>query len=475
MKKKAQLLSLLEEKKRREKGSPIEQIEEHKKQQELTNSDKSVRVFFGGNRTGKTFWGAAETARFLHKNHPAIEFDDHPMEVWACAESYDVHKDVNQPLLKKLLDPSRILDESFIRKDVWSEIKYRADDGTIGKITFKSYDQGRRKFQGAGKQLIWFDEEPPRDIWEECFVRVEAGRQLYRILTMTPVLGMTWVYDELYLATNNPHVHVVVATWEDNPWLTVEQQNEMARGLTEQALQVRREGKFVRLTGLVCPWWQRDTHLTDIQVSPEWDIYRAIDFGFSNPTCVLYIGVDYDDNWYIFDGLYQEQLTTPKLAEIIRRKDQGRRIAACWADSAQMSDIQQLSDENIDVIPVVKQPKNTKESWDEYRARELQEHGQVQPGTGKPKIFVSNSLVRYDEKRGKEINWFVDEVEHLKWDEVRVGGETEQRPRWKGTDHAMDALTYFMVSYRGDTPKPPERNPRLVPVRLQSRGDAFSI
>ena len=139
--------------------------------------------------------------------------------------------------------------------------------------------------------MIWFDEETPRDIWEECFVRVEAGRKLYRILTMTPVMGMTWVYDELYLNTDNPNVHLVTATWQDNPWLTKEQKEEMARGLTEQALQVRREGKFIRLTGLVCPWFDRGVHVVDITPSKDWDSYRAIDFGFANPCLVLCVGV----------------------------------------------------------------------------------------------------------------------------------------------------------------------------------------
>jgi phage terminase large subunit-like protein len=71
-------------------------------------------------------------------------------------------------------------------------------------ILFKSYEQGRDKFQGAGVRLIWFDEEPPQDIWDECFVRVEAGQQLDVILTMTAIKGMTWVYNRIYLDTDNP-------------------------------------------------------------------------------------------------------------------------------------------------------------------------------------------------------------------------------------------------------------------------------
>jgi len=450
--------------------SPLDTIREHAKQQELTNSSCAIRAFLAGNRVGKTKWGGHETGRFLHKKHPVIPFDEAPMEIWAACPSFDVQKDTNQPAVLKLLGENRIVDKTWLRKGVLSEILYRADDDTIGKITFKSYEQGREKFQGAGKKLIWFDEEPPRDIWEECFVRVAAGQKLYVILTMTPVNGMTWVYDDLYLNTSNPDIKVITAGWDDNPWLTEEQKAQMGRGLTEEALQVRKYGKFMRRTGLVCPWWDRTIHLKEIEPRPEWDVYRAIDFGFSNPACVLYIGVDYDDNWHIFDGLYQTQLTTPQLAQAIKRKDVGRRIQNCWADSAAASDIKELQDERIDVSPVEKHTGDSKEGWDEFRARRLMEQGKVQ-GNGKPKIFVDTRLTWYDEKRGKEINWFVDEVEHLRWDEKERNGEKTQQPRWApGPNHAIDALTYFMVSYKGDVPK---RKPS-VPLVQRTR-DPYEI
>jgi phage terminase large subunit-like protein len=96
----------------------------------------------------------------------------------------------------------RIKDRIWLRKGILREVIL--DIGT--KVTFKSYEQGREKAQGAGKVLVWFDEEPPKDIYEECFVRQEAGTTLNIILTMTPIKGMTWVYDDIYLNTSNPDI-----------------------------------------------------------------------------------------------------------------------------------------------------------------------------------------------------------------------------------------------------------------------------
>ena len=460
--------------------SPLRNINEHEKQKLLTNSDKRIKLFLGGNRTGKSIWGAHETSRYLHKSHPFIQFDKRPVGIWVVTESYDVQRDIIQPMLRQFIDERRIVDSATIKRNCWSWLKYRANDGTISEISFKSFDQGREKFQGAGKQFIWFDEEPPRDIWEECSVREEAGRECRIALTMTPIKGMSWVYSELFLNTANEDIHTVTVTWEDNPWLDEEQKERMARGLTAEALQVRREGKFVRMVGLVCPWFERSVHVQPITFKPDWTPYRVIDFGFTEPTCVIWPGVDYDGTVYVYDGIYQSGLTTPQLKDAIIRKDAKRYITACYADSAQASDIRQLQDEGLSVIPVNKTSGDSRESWDEYRARILMEWGRI-PANGKPRIVLGANLVRYDERLGREVNWAVHELETLRWDERVVEGITESRPRWGNQPkHFVDCLSYFLAEHMKEhsfeTPAPVrEVGERYQEIGWQKGHDAFEL
>jgi phage terminase large subunit-like protein len=69
--------------------------------------------------------------------------------------------------------------------------------GGTSLLGFKSYDQGRRSFQGTRKDLVWLDEEPPQDVYTECVLRVtdtEAGTEPGMIIgTFTPLEGMTEV------------------------------------------------------------------------------------------------------------------------------------------------------------------------------------------------------------------------------------------------------------------------------------------
>jgi hypothetical protein len=44
-------------------------------------------------------------------------------------------------------------------------IEVRQVGGTTSRIGFKSYEQGREKWQSETLDWVWFDEEPPLDIY----------------------------------------------------------------------------------------------------------------------------------------------------------------------------------------------------------------------------------------------------------------------------------------------------------------------
>jgi phage terminase large subunit-like protein len=392
---------------------------------------------FWGNRVGKTEWGAQEVAKMVLGQHPFMK----PGEVWSFSPSFDEQKDTTQEKLLNYLPAHRIRDRIWLRKGILKEITL----DTGAKITFKSYEQGREKAQGAGKALIWFDEEPPKDIFEECFVRQKAGVRLRIIMTMTPIKGMTWVYDDIYLKTDSPDIFVSKAGWKDNPFLSDEQIRIMSQHLSPQVLKVRRDGEFSRMVGLVCSWFDRTKHLVDIKDLPGGDTYFVIDFGFNAPTAGLWIRIDRSFNWWVFDGFYRRGLTTPDIAKIIKQKEAGiegriRRIG----DSAQAADIKELNDAGISMSGVKKIPGTSQENWDEYRARLLEKQGRIQESTGLPKLFISKHLIEYDDD-GEAFNFLVKEIENLLWEESkRSDGTVEPKSLWgKQAKHGIDAISYL--------------------------------
>ena len=73
-------------------------------------------------------------------------------------------------------------------------LQIQHSSGGVSSLYFKSYKQGREKFQGARCHLIHLDEEPPKDVYTECSMRladVDGMGQGRLILTMTPLKGYT--------------------------------------------------------------------------------------------------------------------------------------------------------------------------------------------------------------------------------------------------------------------------------------------
>lgn len=439
---------MVAERDRRIKDDPLKYAKRHPKQEEAYQSMKAIRALFWGNRVGKTEFGGEEVAEYATCRHKYRNLKP-PFDIWSACPSFEVQEFTTQKKLLDYLPQKEIEHIDYIHGRIIRKIRMK--NGV--NIIFKSYEQGREKFQGAGNRLIWFDEEPPKDIWEECFVRVEAGQQLDVILTMTAIKGMTWVYDEIYLNTGNDDLFISEAGWDDNPWLTEEQKEQMSRGLSAQALKVRREGKFVKRVGLVCAWWDRSINLRHYDsLDRSWTYYEVLDGGFSDPAAYLLIGIDNDNNVHIVNGFRETRLDAQGIFDRRSARTSGVMITRGFTDNDDPRLTEDLAKLGMRLDPVVKQPGETG-NWDETLARKLEEYGIVQPGTGKPRLYISDSLMRVSEKSGKDENWLVQEIENLVWQE-KTGKTGEQIvPKWD--DHrrfghhfdGMRALAYFLISY----------------------------
>ena len=143
----------------------------HKKQLEFHKSQKKNRWAFGGNRSGKTECGAVEVIYFASGNHPYRKITK-ATTGWVVSLSSQVQRDVAQAKILHYLNPDWIVDvvmssgrKNSLANGVIDYILIKNIFGTISRIGFKSCDQGREKFQGTSLDYVWFDEEPPQDVY----------------------------------------------------------------------------------------------------------------------------------------------------------------------------------------------------------------------------------------------------------------------------------------------------------------------
>ena len=284
----------------------------HLKQIAFHKCLKKNRWVFGGNRSGKTECGAVETVFIARGIHPYRE-NKKDVFGWVVSLSSQVQRDVAQAKILSYLNPRWIADivMSSGKKDtplygVIDQIMIRNVFGGISTIGFKSCDQGREKFQGSSLDFVWFDEEPPEDIYDECVMRVlDKGGDIYG--TMTPLKGLTFVYDEIYLKSGvNPDIWCEFMEWDDNPYLIKTETEAMEKLLSSDELESRKYGRFKSKEGFVYTEFDENVHVIDpFDVPKDWYDNISIDPGLKNPLSCHFYAVDYDGTVYVIAEHYE--------------------------------------------------------------------------------------------------------------------------------------------------------------------------
>ena len=227
-----------------------------------------------------------------------------PSTVWASSLSYSDGLEYVRPKLDKFLP----IGTKRIRWSSQDRASALLPQG--GKIVSMSADSGREKYQGASVALCWLDEEHPIDIFEECLLRIVDSKGLI-MLTMTPLKGMTWIYDFFVEQLKEGYkTHAISGL--DNPFISSVKLRRSVQHMNETTQNARLYGQFGNQTGLVYSEFSTRIHVVDAFEIPEhWPRYRAIDFGCKNPFCCLWFALDEkDDVLHCYREYFKTEKTT---------------------------------------------------------------------------------------------------------------------------------------------------------------------
>lgn len=422
----------------------------HKKQLLFHKCKKRNRWVFGGNRSGKTECGAVECVYMARGIHPYRK-NRKNVAGWVVSLSQQVQRDVAQKKILHYLRPDWIEDIVMLsgRKDspengVIDFIRVKNALGGSSLIGFKSCDQGREKFQGSSLDFVWFDEEPPKEIYEECRMRVMDRRgDLFG--TMTPLKGITFLYDEIYLnKNNNPEVWYEFMEWADNPFLSKKEIALLESSLDETALQSRRFGRFAAGEGLVYPEFDESIHVIEpFAVPAAWQDNISIDPGLHNPLSAHWYAVDFDDNVYVIYEYYQAgkdvDYHADRIKEICKKlgwHTDGKGRICALIDSAAgqrtLASVKSVS-ELFYERDILVNPNVDKDLFSGIQRVK----SYLNQKNGLPNIYIFKGCVN-----------LIRELKGYFWGEGDV-------PK-KRDDHALDEMRYYLMSRpRGNAEKPP--------------------
>ncbi len=447
----------------------------HKKQLAFHKCLKRNRWVFGGNRSGKTECGAVECVYMARGTHPWRE-NKKDTQGWVVSLSQQVQRNVAQKKILHYLRKDWIEEIVMLsgRKDspesgIIDFIRVKNVFGGISVIGFKSCDQGREKFQGTSLDFVWFDEEPPKDVYLECRMRV-MDRRGDIFGTMTPLKGLTFVHSDIYMNRfGDGEVWCEMMEWSDNPFLSEEEIRAMESCLDEQTLQSRRFGRFASDKGLVYPEFEEGLHVIEpFDIPREWQDNISIDPGLNNPLSAHWYAVDFDDNVYVVYEHYEAGRDVDYHAEAIRsicerlkwKRDRQGRICALIDSAAKQRTLASVKSvvELFYERGILVNPNVDKDLF----AGIARVKSYLNQKNGLPNIYIFNTCVK-----------LIEELKGYYWG-------SGDAPR-KTDDHALDEMRYFLMSKPKKTPptlkkteiqKDKERLARRLIGRFGRRGES---
>lgn len=297
----------------------------HSKQLIFHSSLAKKKLYIGGNRSGKTTGAVVEDIFRAKGESPFRALSPAPTR--GRCHGVDFINGVQKILLpqfQRWVPPSLLINGSWEDSYNKSERTLNFTNGSF--IEFMSYDQDLDKFAGTSRDYNHFDEEPPQHIFNESNARlIDTNGDYY--ISMTPVDGMTWIYDELYLKGGTDEKMLIVEVdMLENPYISEEAAENYLSTLDKDERAAREHGHFIQLGGRVFKAFSKETHVITPEEMPDitgWEIYRSLDHGFSNPTAWLWHAVSQDNEILTFDEHYKSELTVEEHAEIVNAKDSG--------------------------------------------------------------------------------------------------------------------------------------------------------
>ena len=340
-----ELLELLETKERLLKENRLPTYSPYAKQRAFHDAGEvdnvRERLLMAGNQLGKTYSAAYETAMHLTGIYPdwwnGTMFDE-PTTGWASSITSQGTRDTVQRLL---LGPPGEWGTGAIPKANIVEIKrashgvadsvetllVRHITGGLSRIGFKTYDQGRERWQGETLDFVWFDEEPPSDLYFEGLTRTNATNGIVYI-TFTPLLGMSDVVKR-FLLDKSPGTHVTSMTIHDAEHYTEEQRKAIIASYPAHEREARSMGIPTLGSGRVFPIAEEVIREMPVTIPHFWPRICGLDFGWDHPTAAVWIAWDKDtDTVHVYDA-YRVKEATP-LVHAAAIKAKGTWIPVAW-------------------------------------------------------------------------------------------------------------------------------------------------
>jgi phage terminase large subunit-like protein len=349
-------------------------------------SSKKIRLASGGNQSSKSYSAVIEaiikaTGKLPYcfdETKPSYYKYKLPERRWKRTRpqhvrvvGFDWENDVVKNLLPKfreLAPKEYLLDGDWSKSWVAGEstLYFKERGQLLGTIEFMSNKQDLASFGGPARDLVVFDEEPFHEVYKENLMRMVTAEDFDVILSMTPVNGISWVYEEIYskFLAGDDTIDYFQFVSVANPYSSVASLNEIMKGIgSYEEKKMRLLGEFISLSGLVYSGlFKRDLHVIapfetgcncggssshkDGCPNLEYLGFLGVDPHMVKDSCMALCFMDREGNFYV-DTCYKKDSDIKQMRDDVKELLKGKRMSFSVFDPSSDSSITAFSGLNI--------------------------------------------------------------------------------------------------------------------------------
>jgi phage terminase large subunit-like protein len=432
---------LAAEAERRVAENKLEHYDPYAKQKAFHDAGATYRerLLIAANQSGKTYAGGMEAAIHSTGLYPedwkGRRFDRATIG-WAAGDRNDTVRDTVQRILvgrPQQIGTGAIPKDAIVdlvsaqgTPDLLDSIKVRHVSGGISVIGLKSYQRGRESFQGETLDYVWFDEEPPADIFSEGLTRTNINRGPVWI-TFTPLLGMSEVVRR-FLTEKSPDRSVTTMTLDDVDHYTAEEKAAIAASYPAHEREARTKGIPTLGSGRIFPVPEETLAIEHREFPTHWPRIGGMDFGWDHPFAAVELVWDRDTDTVFVSKTYRIAQTTPVI-HAAALKAWGKEIPWAWPRDGRRETLEGAG----------------KPLANQYQAQGLYmlfDHAQFDDGSVSVEAGIQDMLIRMEGGRFKVFKHLNDW-----WDEFRLYHRKDGKVV-KEYDDLMSATRYAVMMLR---------------------------
>ena len=420
------------------KENPLRHWYPHEKQKEFLASRAKFKWMLGGNQSGKTTVCTiddliqAVDEEALPEHLKQYKYHHGPFKWRVVGPDFDIVEMVVMEKMAALVPPYQLQGNSW---DKAYDAKHRVLRFKNGSTCqFKTYQQEAWTHGGATLDRVRFDEEPPRDIFNENKIRVMARRGDL-LIAMTPVQGLTWMHEDFYEPYSFGRLEnafVQEVDMEDNPHLNQEAREETLRGYSKEEREAPRTGRFVHFLGRVYGEFNSECISPEDAIPIGYPVYVGIDPGIRHMAAVIFAYHTPQDELVIFEELALKDMNVAEVATAIKETEIVYGVKPTWyVIDPSARNKQHVTGRNLQL--------------------EYADHGILTfPGQNDVPTGISRVKVRLEHKKllvMANCTETIKEFRQYRWSKPpRQSPNDPKEAPIKKDDHLLDAIRYMVMA-----------------------------